>query len=212
MLKENIFNTHVEEYEQWYTDHQGVYLSELEAIREQLNKLPENLRGIEVGVGTGRFAKELGIKEGIEPSVAMAEKAIKRGIEIMKGVAEHLPYRDLHLDFVLFVTICYLKNFKDALLETHRVLKPKGSVIIGFLDREQEVAKEYLERRHRSTFYGQANFYKIAQIKKYLKEAGFKDFEFNQTLFGDLDSIQKVQLPEPGYGKGSFVVVKATKR
>lgn len=212
MLKDSVFDSHVDSYEQWYNDHKGAYESELEAIREQLQKLPENLHGIEVGVGTGRFAQPLGIKEGVEPSAPMADKAIKRGIEVIEGVAEHLPYGDLQFDFVLFVTICHLKSIKDALAETYRVLKPHGTVIIGFLDKDQGVAKEYLEKRHRSTFYGKANFYSVEQIKKYLKESRFKDFQFNQTLFGDLESIQKLQFPKPGYGEGSFVVVKATKR
>ncbi len=212
MIKESVFDGHVDSYEQWYNDHKGAYESELEAIREQLLKLPENLHGIEVGVGTGRFAQPLGIKEGVEPSAPMADKAIKRGIEVIEGVAEHLPYGDLQFDFVLFVTICHLKSIKDALAETNRVLKPHGTVIIGFLDKDQEVAQAYQEKRRRSTFYGKANFYSVEQIKKYLKVAGFKDFQFNQTLFGDLESIQKLQLPKPGYGEGSFVVVKATKR
>jgi hypothetical protein len=45
-----------------------------------------------------------------------------------------------------------------------------------------------------------------------LKEAGFKEFEYNQTLFGGLDEIKEVQLPKQGYGQGSFVVVKAIKK
>ncbi len=47
----------------------------------------------------------------------MAEKAIKRGIEIIDGVAEKLPYGDLQFDFVLFVTICHLDSIKNALAE-----------------------------------------------------------------------------------------------
>jgi hypothetical protein len=45
-----------------------------------------------------------------------------------------------------------------------------------------------------------------------LKETGFKDLEFNQTLFNDLNEIKKIQIPKQGYGEGSFVVVKATKK
>ena len=66
-------------------------------------------------MGTGRFSKALGIKEGIEPSEEMAIKAMKSGIEIMKGVAERLPYSDYHFDFLLYVTICHLNNLKMAL-------------------------------------------------------------------------------------------------
>jgi ubiquinone/menaquinone biosynthesis C-methylase UbiE len=212
MIREQVFDTHVADYEQWYQEHKGVYESELAALREQFQKLPEDLRGIEVGVGTGRFAEPLGIKEGVEPSEAMAKKALDRGIEVIEAVAEQLPYGDLHFDFVLFVTICHLKDVRRSLAEAYRVLKPGGTVIIGFLDKEQLVAKSYMEKRHRSTFYSKARFYSVEELQKYLKDAGFRNFDFNQTLFGTLDSIQEVQIAKPGHGEGSFVVVKATKK
>ena len=207
-----IFDKHVATYEKWYEDYSEVYQSELLALREQLEKLPENIRGIEVGLGTGRFASELGIKEGVEPSAAMAEKAINRGVEVIKGFAAQLPYGDLQFDFVLFVTICHLDKMKYAIKEANRVLKPKGSILIGFLDKDQSIAKEYIEKRHRSTFFAKANFYTVDRVVALLKEAGFKDLEFNQTLFGNLDEIKEVQRPKTGFGEGSFVVVKGNKK
>jgi len=212
MLNIEVFDNYVEDYEAWYDKYPEVYESELAAIREQLTKLPENIRGIEVGVGTGRFAQPLGIKEGIEPSEEMAKKAITRNVEILKGVAENLPYGDLQFDFVLFVTVCHLENIKLAIEQVHRVLKHKGSIIIGFLDKDQSIAKEYVERRQYSTFFKKANFYTVNYIKQIVEEAGFKNLEFNQTLFGDLNTITEIQLPKIGYGEGSFVVVKASKK
>ena len=212
MTQKEIFDRHVEEYEKWYEDYPEVYQSELAAIKEQLLKLPENIRGIEVGLGTGRFALPLGIKEGVEPSGEMAEKAINRGIEVIEGLAERLPYGDLQFDFVLFVTICHLDSLKNALAEAHRVLKHEGSVLIGFLDKDRSVAKQYIEKRHRSTFFAKANFYTVDRIQTLLKDAGFKNLEFNQTLFGDLEEIAEIQIPKPGFGEGSFLVVKATKK
>lgn len=211
MIQTKIFNENVKAYEDWYDNYPEVYQSELLAIKEQLLKLPENIRGIEVGVGTGRFAQLLGIKEGIEPSEEMGKKAINRGVEIIQGFAEKLPYGDLQFDFVLFVTICHIDNIKLALKEAYRVLKPKGSIIIGFLDKEQSIAQQYIERRYRSTFFKNATFYTVAQINKILKETGFKTPEFNQTLFGDLDTIKALQQPKANYGEGSFVVVRAIK-
>lgn len=212
MTHTKIFDRHVEEYEKWYEDYPEVYQSELTAIREQLLKLPENIRGIEVGLGTGRFALPLGIKEGVEPSSEMADKAINRGIEVIEGLAERLPYGDLQFDFVLFVTICHLDSLKNALAEAHRVLKHEGSVLIGFLDKDRSVAKQYIEKRHRSTFFAKANFYTVDRIQTLLKDAGFKNLEFNQTLFGDLDEIVEIQIPKSGFGEGSFVVVRASKK
>ena len=208
----DIFNEHVKEYEAWYDDYSEVYQSEILALQDQLLELPQNIRGIEVGVGTGRFSKPLGIKEGVEPSKEMAKRAVKRGIEIMKGTAERLPYAALQFDFVLFVTVCFVKNVKKAFQEAYRVLKPEGSVIIGFLDSDGQIAKRYAAERHRSDFYHKAQFYRVDRIEKLLKETGFKKPIFNQTLFGELEDIKEVQIPREGFGQGSFVTVRAIKK
>lgn len=212
MIQTEIFNKNVEEYEAWYEKYPHVFTSELTAIKEHLLKLGENIRGIEVGLGTGRFSKALGIKEGIEPSEEMAKKANKRNIEVMLGIAEKLPYSDWQFDFVLFVTICHLDNFKKAMQESFRVTKPGGSIIIGFLDKDQKIAKEYLEKRTRSTFFKNATFYPTQLVQKILKEIGYIDLVFNQTLFGNLDQISEIQSPKAGYGEGSFIVVKGMKK
>ena len=132
MTSTDVFNQYVEEYEKWYEEHPEVYQSEIIAIREHLQKLPENIRGIEVGLGTGRFSLPLGIKEGVEPSEPMAAVASRRGIEVMHAVGERLPYRDMQFDFVLYVTVCYLDNLKKAFEEAHRVLKRNGVIIAAF--------------------------------------------------------------------------------
>lgn len=212
MTQIEIFDQNVEQYEQWFEDYSEVYESEIIAIREQLRKLPENIRGTEIGLGTGRFSEPLGIKEGVEPSIPMLEKAIDRGIEVIEGVAEQLPYGGLQFDFVLIVTICHLKDVARAFKEANRVLKAGGSIIIGFLDKDQSIAKEYIENRSRSTFYTKASFYSVDRIEKMLEVAGIKNAEFNQTLFGNLDEIKKTQIPKEGYGEGSFVVVRAIKK
>lgn len=211
-MNTEIFNKNVEDYEAWYEKYPEVFESEIAALKEQFKKLPENIRGIEVGLGTGRFTKPLGIKEGIEPSEAMAKRAIKKGIEVVYGKAERLPYADLQFDFVLFVTICHLENIKLAVKQAHRVLKHKGAIIIGFLDKDRPIAKAYSERREYSTFFNNAKFYSASHIKQLIEKTGFKNLEFNQTLFDDLNTIKEVQTPKSGYGEGSFVVLKATKK
>ena len=212
MIRTDVFSENVKAYEAWYEDYPEVFNSEVKAIKEQLLKLPENIKGIEIGLGTGRFAQLLGIKEGVEPSEEMAVKASERGIEVVSGTAENIPFKDLQFDFVLFVTICYLDNIKEALREAKRVLKPKGNIIIGFIDKDQKIGKAYQEKRQQSTFFRYANFYSVARIQKLLEGAGFKNLEFNQTLFGELDEIDEVQFPKAGFGEGSFVVVKAVKK
>ena len=65
MEKVEPFERYTEEYEDWLERNKFAYLSELEAIKSQL---PKTGYGLEIGVGSGRFAAPLGIKLGIEPS------------------------------------------------------------------------------------------------------------------------------------------------
>jgi diaminopimelate epimerase len=65
MAKVEPFEKYTSQYEDWFERNKFLYESELAAIREQL---PERGKGIEIGVGSGRFAAPLGIKLGIEPS------------------------------------------------------------------------------------------------------------------------------------------------
>ena len=212
MLQVKLFEDHAQEYDQWFEDFPAIFQSELVAIKQQMLKLPVNIHGIEVGLGTGRFASSLGITEGVEPSRNMRIKAVKKGIEVMNATAERLPYKDLHFDFVLFVTICHLDDIRMALIEAHRVLKSRGAIIIGFIQSSGLAARSYEERRSESTFYKNATFYSVEKIMVLLKRTGFHRLDFIQTLFGDLDDITKPQSPRPGFDQGSFVVVKAEKK
>ena len=92
------------------------------------------------------------------------------------------------------------------------MLKRKGAIIVGFLDKERPIAQAYIERGKRSKFFANAHFYNVERIEKILKEIGFTDIMFNQTLFGNLEEINQVQTPVPGHGDGSFVVVRAIKK
>jgi hypothetical protein len=51
----------------------------------------------------------------------------------------------------------------------------------------------------------------VDEVVFYLKQAGFKNFNFTQTIFHNLAEIKDVEPIKDGYGKGSFVVVRAIK-
>ena len=63
MAKIKPFEEHASEYEAWFENNRFVYESEVLAIKEQL---PDKGKGIEVGVGSGRFAAPLGIRFGAD--------------------------------------------------------------------------------------------------------------------------------------------------
>ena len=88
MKQESIFESHLDEYEQWFQEHSCLFAAEIAAIREVL---PTSGVGLEIGVGSGLFASALGIKYGVEPSAAMRKKAESRGVHVFDGVAERLP-------------------------------------------------------------------------------------------------------------------------
>jgi SAM-dependent methyltransferase len=204
------FDRNVDHYEQWFVDNPLAYVSELRAVRELL---PAGGMGIEIGIGTGRFAAPLEIRKGVEPSRAMAELARKKGIEVVPGVAERLPFRDGEFDFCLMVTtVCFLDDMDLAFQEVRRVLKPRGSFVIGFVDRNSPLGKEYQARKDKSAFYKEATFYSVAEIVVHLEKAGFGGFEFRQTLFRPLSEMAEVEPVREGHGDGSFVVVRGVRQ
>ncbi len=128
------FENYHQQYEKWFSAHETAYHSELLAIRALL---PWHGLGLEVGVGTGRFAAPLGVSIGIDPSHAMLHYAARRGIRSAQAIAEALPFADATFDYVLVVTsICFVDDPALMLSEVRRVLKPAGSVCVGFIDRE----------------------------------------------------------------------------
>jgi SAM-dependent methyltransferase len=204
------FQKNVDQYEQWFMDHPFAYVSELHAVR---SLLPEGGIGIEIGVGTGRFAAPLGIAKGIEPSGSMAELARKRGVDVTQGVAEKLPYRDQQFEFALMVTtICFLDDRDLAFQEAYRVLKQGGALLIGFVDRESALGRQYLERKDKSLFYKDATFYSAADILSAMERAGFGQFQITQTLFGHPGEMERADPVRKGHGEGSFVVIRGIKQ
>lgn len=209
MVKMKPFDEHLVQYEDWFERHKSVYESELQAIRRQL---PETGYGVEIGVGTGRFAGPLGIKIGLEPACNMSALARERGIEVVGGIAEALPFKNSQFDFVLMVTvICFFDDVEGALEEAYRAIKRNGSLIIGFIDKQSPLGREYLKHKNESTFYKAARFYSVDEVVGYLKKARFSDFCFTQTVFHSLNAIREREPIMNGYGEGSFVVVRARK-
>ena len=204
IMKMDVFSKYVREYEEWFERNKFAYLSEIEALKKVV---PEG-KGLEVGVGTGRFAEPLGIDYGIDPSENMLEIAGSRGVKTVLGRGEELPFADNEFDFVLIAfTICFVDDPRKLIEAAERVLKNNGRIIVGIIDKNSKIGKIYQNKRSKSKFYGIAKFYSTDDIIGMLKKCGFKEIKTQQTLLDMPKNLNKIEHPKEGYGRGEFVVV-----
>ena len=204
-----VFETFHERYEEWFPRHQWVYRSEIEAVSKLI---PQGGLGLEVGVGTGRFATPFAVAVGLDPSRAMASIAKKKGVEVVRGVGENVPFAAETFDFVLLVTtICFVEDPRTTLKEARRVLKNHGFVIVGLVDKNSALGRFYESRKEAGVFYRAATFYSVNQVRDWLTELSFADFSTYQTIFQPLDRIERTEPIREGYGQGGFVALRARK-
>lgn len=207
MSKIEPFNEHSKEYDDWYSKNAFIYLSELNAIK---SFIPQELNGLEVGVGTGRFAEPLNIRVGIEPSENMAAIARNHGIQTIRGSAECIPFPDRSFDFALMVTaICFFDDVNVAFQEAFRVIKGGGFLVVAFIDRNSELGIMYEKLKNNSLFYKDATFFFVQNVTDMLTQAGFSEFEYKQTIYSVENIMHEVK---DGYGEGGFVVIKACRK
>jgi SAM-dependent methyltransferase len=127
-----------------------------------------------VGVGSGRFAAPLGIRYSIDPSRELVRVAKRRGVEVVIGEGENLPYRAGSFDRVLMMTvICFLDDIVAAFREAFRVLKPEGILVVGFIERDGEIHRVYQHESTKGRFLRFAKFRTFDEVIHFFKDAGF---------------------------------------
>ncbi|RCV63579.1 Ubiquinone/menaquinone biosynthesis C-methylase UbiE [Methanophagales archaeon] len=207
MSENQIFEDGAEEYDEWFSEHWFAYKSEVRALG---TFIPKNRKGLEVGVGTGRFAVPLGIQIGVEPARAMADIARKRGITVYEAKAEELPFDNASFDFILMsTTICFLHNPMQALQESARVIKSGGNIIIGMIDSDSFLGKVYDLKKKNSKFYRYAHFYSVNPVLEWVRKLGYGHIRICQTIFKNPEKITAIEPVKDGYGSGCFVVISA---
>jgi SAM-dependent methyltransferase len=205
-LDEDPFVRHAQDYDAWFERYRWAYRSELSALAEVL---PEG-RGLEVGVGSGRFAAPLGISIGLDPSLPLLRMARSRGVSVVRGRAESLPFRDGTFDLALLVTVlCFIDDPLIALREARRVVRQGGRLLVGILDRESPLGRTYQARAGSSLFYRRARFLSTHEVLGMLERVGCRCERTLQTIFSDPGSLTAPDEVREGHGKGLFVVVSA---
>lgn len=178
------FDQYAEDYDKWFDTEKGRVLFELESKTVRLLTKGLEHPFLEIGVGSGRFARELGIDFGIDPSCRLLEIAKRRDIKVEIAVGEYLPYRSNSFGgvFILF-TLCFVENPERVLLESRRVLKKGGGLIIGIINRESLWGELYMKKgKEGHPIYRYAKFYSIDAIRGLIERSEMKVEGYSSTL------------------------------
>jgi len=161
----NYFNENFYKYDNWYILHEREFNEQLNFLK---NALPKKGNGIEIGVGSGRFASNLGIFYGVDLSFNLLKLAKTRGVNSVMADAVHLPFKDDSFDFSLFmVTLCFLSDPLNALLEAKRI---SGRVFSVVIDKYSEYIN-HIRKHDNNGFYRYAIFYSKSEVINLYKKA-----------------------------------------
>ncbi len=204
--KINPFDNYTEEYDQWFRKYPKTFKSELNALKKCFEK---DQKSIEIGIGTGVFARELGIKIGVEPSDSMSSLARSRGLRMIKSYAEDLDVEDNSYQQTIMITVaCFLNNVDQSFSEIYRILKEDGIFVIAFLNKDTRLGRIYDENRKNNKFYEHADFKSGDEIIELLQKNHFKVVDSYNTVTDFEDKEYDIN---KGIGDGIFTVIKAVK-
>ncbi len=208
-MKDQLFDSSAQSYDQWYESHPELFASEIRAVKTL------GLRGfgLDVGAGTGIVSSEVGAQVALDPSRAMLELSRKRKLDSVRGVAERLPFADEVFDFVIMATtICFLDDPVESLLETRRVLKIDGSIAVCIIPKDSSWGRFYsakAKKGHRT--FSKARFYSVNEVKGLMRECGFRPDMISSVLQYGPRSAPRREKPKIGEERGGFVCIRARK-
>ena len=103
-----------------------------------------------------------------------------------------------------------LQKHKDVLEEIVNTSESNNQRVAPGL--YAELGQMYFKNQNSNVFYKEATFYSVEETLEIMKKKGFADFSFRQTIFRDLKEINGREAIKPGYGEGSFVVIRSKKQ
>ena len=211
--EESPFDNLASAYDAWFEDEgKLIFAIEVEAFRKILPSLPEPW--LEVGAGSGRFAKTLKIKTGVDPSAKLSAIARRRGINVFPGRGEERLFDEETFGTVfLIVTLCFVDSPLDVLQETYRILKPGGKIVLGLVLRDSPWGQYYMTKKNEEhRFYRHASFYSYQEVTQLLEQTGFAVEKVISTLLQKPDKVEAKEMPLEIFSPDAgFTIVVAMK-
>ncbi len=198
------------DYDAWY---EGNVLFENELVAIKALR-PIEKPALEIGVGTGRFAASLGLDLGLDPSLEMLTLAKTRGVKVVCGVAEALPFSDASLATVaFFFSLCFVEDPRQALGEAFRVLRLQGHLLLGIVPRESPWGVFYLKKAQEGhPLYRYARLLGLREAQKLARSVGFALEAAVSTLFSPPSTPPRPEPPQPGlHPEAGLVVMRLLK-
>jgi ubiquinone/menaquinone biosynthesis C-methylase UbiE len=233
-MSKQAFDEFAEKYDSWFLQNEAVLDSEVALLAHFLKNAGKTLS---VGCGSGLFEvllkkdHNVHIEYGLEPAEHMAQIAVERGMQVKCATAEEMPYADEEFDTIYFNgSPSYITDLEKAFREGYRILKTGGKILVLDVPKESSYAMLYnlgmvLKDWDHKLFEGikppavyplefvlSANWRTTPQKVDLLRNAGFKNFDFAQTLTRHpAYSNNQVETPVPGYDRGDYVAILAVK-
>lgn len=195
-------------YERWYQTPAGRRADRLEkqVLGLLLSEFPEARSVLEVGCGTGHFARwfaQRGLRTvGLDRSAAMLAQARQDpSFGWVLGDGMRLPFRDGAFDLVAFVTTLeFVANPVQALREAGRVADQ--GLVLGVLNAWSALGwTRRVEGWLRPSLYREARFYSVVQLKRLVREAlgQGKRVVWRTTLYPTWFPVEQAPLPWGGF-------------
>jgi len=215
-MQHDAFDTHADKYDAWYDTDAGksIFAMEVDCLKPLLHRHKRPY--LEIGVGSGRFARALGIEYGIDPSPVLLSMAESRGILSLKAAGEKLPFANgVFGGALIALTLCFVDDPATVLQEAWRVLQPGGGLVLGLILKESPWAEFYATRaKEGHPIYSRAHFFSKGEVENLLRSSGFKLLDYRSVLFQPPgQSIYRPECSVSGYRESAgFVTIGSRKR
>src|SRR5687768_5405087 len=124
----------VEDNHWWFVGRRAILESFLKGILEKIPDPKSQIRILDVGCGTGanlEMLSQFGEAEGVDVSDEALEFCRLKGLKVLKGLAETLPYEDETFDITTALDVVeHLDDDVAGLKEMYRVTKRGGYSLI----------------------------------------------------------------------------------